>query len=119
MAHALIPVRWSVLYSSSADLWLGSITESFPAVLPYLSRLISYPLYLWHWPILSFPRIIRGSEVPPWVNIIAVILSFALSWATWRFVENPIRFGPNVWIKTVSLGCDLSHSGFCRLHHLP
>ena len=100
--HALIPVGGASLLILGGPLaWINHrILSSRVAV---FVGLISYPLYLWHWPILSFPRIIRGSEVPPWVNIIAVILSFALSWATWRFVENPIRFGPSVWIKTVSL----------------
>jgi peptidoglycan/LPS O-acetylase OafA/YrhL len=65
--------------------------------------LISYPLYLWHWPILSFARMIRGDELSRGARIAAVIFSFVLSWATWRFVESPIRFGRKIWIKTVAL----------------
>ncbi len=65
--------------------------------------LISYPLYLWHWPILSFGRIIRGDELPRSARIAAVGLSFLLAWATWRFVESPIRFGRRIWIKTAAL----------------
>ena len=66
--------------------------------------LISYPLYLWHWPILSFARMIRGDELSAVARVAAVILSFLLAWATWRFVESPIRFGRKVWIKTAALG---------------
>ena len=65
--------------------------------------LISYPLYLWHWPILSFARILHNDPLPLDARIGAVLLSFLLSWATWRFVESPIRFGRKLWIKTAAL----------------
>ncbi len=53
--------------------------------------LISYPLYLWHWPLLSFARIVRSTG--PGGEAIAglVLLSFALAWLTYRLVERPIR----------------------------
>ena len=53
--------------------------------------LISFPLYLWHWPILSFMRIIE-SEMPDMAyRIAALVLSFLLAWLTYQFVEKPIR----------------------------
>ncbi len=96
-----------------------------------LVGLISYPLYLWHWPILSFPRIIRGDELSPATKITAVILSVVLSWLTWKFVEYPIRFGRRTWTKTaalvvtsVTIGCfgyaTHSRDGFvARFQNLP
>ena len=68
-----------------------------------LIGLISYPLYLWHWPILTFPRMIRGAEPSINTRIAGVLLSFALAWLTWRFVEKPIRFGRKTWIRNTSL----------------
>ena len=65
--------------------------------------LISYPLYLWHWPILSFAGIIRRDDLSGGVRIATMCLSFLLAWATWRFVECPIRFGRKIWIKTAAL----------------
>jgi peptidoglycan/LPS O-acetylase OafA/YrhL len=65
--------------------------------------LISYPLYLWHWPILSFARILHGEALSRDEKIAGVVLSLLLSWATWRFVESPIRFGRRTWIKTATL----------------
>ncbi|HEY3971534.1 MAG TPA: acyltransferase family protein [Candidatus Sulfotelmatobacter sp.] len=65
--------------------------------------LISYPLYLWHWPILSFARMIRGEELSWASRIAAVVLSMGLAWATWRFVESPIRFGRKTWMKSAAL----------------
>lgn len=53
--------------------------------------LISYPLYLWHWPILSFERIIK-SDAPGRVSrALAVLLSVLLAWLTYCFIEKPVR----------------------------
>jgi peptidoglycan/LPS O-acetylase OafA/YrhL len=59
--------------------------------------LISYPLYLWHWPILYAARrlvLFRLDETKATLAILASIaLSVLLSWLTYRIVEVPIRFG--------------------------
>jgi peptidoglycan/LPS O-acetylase OafA/YrhL len=52
--------------------------------------LISYPLYLWHWPILSFGFIILGHPPMLW-RAFALLASFLLAWLTYRYVERPIR----------------------------
>lgn len=57
--------------------------------------LISYPLYLWHWPLLSFLRIVSGENPPRQEKFIAVLLSFLLAWLTYKLLERPIRFGKN------------------------
>jgi len=56
--------------------------------------LISYPLYLWHWPLLSYANIVTGG--PPAVSVRLAIMaaSVALAWATYRCVELPIRNTP-------------------------
>ncbi|WP_415062046.1 acyltransferase family protein [Bdellovibrio sp.] len=53
--------------------------------------LISFPLYLWHWPILSFMHIIEGTTPSREARVIALVLSFALAGLTYRYIENPIR----------------------------
>ncbi|MDK9723936.1 MAG: acyltransferase [Sterolibacteriaceae bacterium MAG5] len=53
--------------------------------------LISYPLYLWHWPLLSFARIVIGETPSAGVRIALVALSVLLAFLTYRFVEKPIR----------------------------
>jgi len=52
---------------------------------------ISYPLYLWHWPLLSFATILGSGLVPAVVRVAAVALSFVLAYLVFRFVELPIR----------------------------
>jgi peptidoglycan/LPS O-acetylase OafA/YrhL len=66
--------------------------------------LVSYPLYLWHWPILSFLRIgvSDGSyrDVSAISRFAAVFIAMILAWLTYRFIEKPVRFGRHTsfWI---------------------
>ena len=66
--------------------------------------LISYPLYLWHWPLLSFARIIEGGPPPRPVVFSAVALSFLLAWLTYEFIEKRIKRGSRDF-AAVALGC--------------
>lgn len=54
--------------------------------------LISYPLYLWHWPLLSFARILASQTPSIEVRWILIGVSFVLAYLTYRWVEQPIRF---------------------------
>src|SRR5229473_34897 len=54
--------------------------------------LISYPLYLWHWPLLSFARIVESGSPSRGIKLAVVLLSSLLAWLTYRYVEKPIRF---------------------------
>jgi hypothetical protein len=53
--------------------------------------LISFPLYLWHWPLLSFARIISSETPPVDVRVVLVVLSIALATLTYYLIEKPIR----------------------------
>ncbi|MDO8903852.1 acyltransferase family protein, partial [Hydrogenophaga sp.] len=56
--------------------------------------LISYPLYLWHWPLLTFAYLRAGEEAPVWTTQLGwVALSVLLAWLTYRLIEKPVRFG--------------------------
>jgi len=54
---------------------------------------ISYPLYLWHWPALSFTRIVIGRPLTSAEAAVAVLFAVVGAYATCRLVEEPIRFG--------------------------
>jgi peptidoglycan/LPS O-acetylase OafA/YrhL len=69
--------------------------------------LISYPLYLWHWPLLSFAQIITSETPTVGVRFWLVVSSVVLAWLTYRLVEFPIRvkLGPQskniVWLLSL------------------
>lgn len=63
--------------------------------------LISYPLYLWHWPLLSFAHIFAGDTPSREIKLGAIVLAFILAWLTFRFVETPVRSGMR---KSLSAG---------------
>ena len=88
---------------STLLIWAGSARED--ERLPLFNRilalkplvwigLISYSLYLWHWPILVAARIYYNSIAIPLAAAMACIgLSVVLAWLSWRFVEQPFRGG--------------------------
>lgn len=53
--------------------------------------LISFPLYLWHWPLLSFANILAG-KIPSYnIRLLLVLLAIFLSWLTFKYLERKIR----------------------------
>ncbi|HTQ33374.1 MAG TPA: acyltransferase family protein [Stellaceae bacterium] len=79
-----------LIFSGPAGLTNRLVLASRPAV---FVGLISYPLYLWHWPLLSYLTIIDGNYPSFGQRILAVTASFGLAIVTYRFVELPIRHG--------------------------
>lgn len=65
--------------------------------------LISFPLYLWHWVLLSFPRIIYGETPTDTVKLLAVATSIVLAWLTFKYIERPLRSGEHAKAKTALL----------------
>lgn len=53
--------------------------------------LISYPLYLWHWPLLSYATILASETPSLGVRSTAAVLSIVLAWLTYQLIEIPIR----------------------------
>ena len=95
--HRIFPGWWAVfptvgaflLIAAGPDTWVSRVLLGNRVMVAI--GLISYPLYLWHWPLLSFTRII--SPGTPAAALIggAVVLAFAFATLTYRFVERPIR----------------------------
>lgn len=92
---ALIPVIGSsLIIFSGSKTWLNrNILSSQPLV---LIGLISYPVYLWHWPLLSFGRIIAGEALSVEIKLTLVVSAFLLAWMTYRFIEHPIRLPKSI-----------------------
>jgi peptidoglycan/LPS O-acetylase OafA/YrhL len=53
--------------------------------------LISYSLYMWHWPILVFARIVIGDLILPPQRLELIGLAVILAVATYILVEKPVR----------------------------
>lgn len=71
------PTAWFNRYvlSSSPFVWIG---------------LISFPLYLWHWPLLTYARILENGTPPESSRIVLVVASALLAWFTYSFIEKPL-----------------------------
>lgn len=76
--------------------------------------LVSYPLYLFHWPLLSFLRIVKGAH-PPWTyTVIALMIALALTLATYFLVERPLRRSRSRYVVASLVGV-FAASGFVGL----
>jgi peptidoglycan/LPS O-acetylase OafA/YrhL len=51
---------------------------------------ISYPLYLWHWPLLAFAHNRFGSQLPIGMTVGLMSAATLLAYLTWRFAERPV-----------------------------
>jgi len=99
---AVVPVMGaSLLIYSNTHAYLNSLVLSNRALV--WIGLISFPLYLWHWPLLAFARILENETPGRYTRIAAVILSIFLAWLTYIAIEKPIRFGSGHTYKTVVL----------------
>lgn len=74
----------------------GSLASRLLALGPMVAAgLISYSLYLWHWPILAYLRILEGSVIlPPVVATGAVAAAVVMAMLSFRFIEQPFRRHP-------------------------
>lgn len=88
---ALIPIAGAfLLISAGRGAWVNRNILANPVMV--FIGLISYPLYLWHWSLLSLVRIEFASP-PHALEIVAIVVSFFLSWVTYEYLEKPVRFG--------------------------
>lgn len=53
--------------------------------------LISYSLYLWHWPILAFANYWRTHELSLEIKWLLVAVSFGIAILSWKWIEQPFR----------------------------
>lgn len=123
---ALAPVLGTVLLiviggSGGGDTWVHRLLASRPAV---GIGLISYSLYLWHWPLIVFVKHHSELLLSALGRGLLVALSVVLAFLTYRYVEHPFRRGdllqtrPHLFAATacvficlLSGGLVLRHSG--------
>jgi peptidoglycan/LPS O-acetylase OafA/YrhL len=86
----LIPVLGTVLVLMFSD-QNNIIGKVLSLKVLTMIGLISYSLYLWHQPILALMKYSYSGHLTPIQISIAIILTFVLSYLSWKFVENPFR----------------------------
>jgi peptidoglycan/LPS O-acetylase OafA/YrhL len=104
-----LPGFWTLLPTISTYLIIAAGPHAWINSAVLASRpcrfigIISYPLYLWHWPLLSFARVINGATPPAIVRLVLIGVAIFLAWLTYRIVEQPIRGGRRRPSKAISL----------------
>ena len=91
---ALLPVTGTVLViSAGPNAWINRVVLS-NRILVWIG-LISFPLYLWHWPLLSFAYILNNEISPGLVRLGLVVISFVLAALTYYALEIHVRHSGN------------------------
>lgn len=87
---AALPVLGTLLVIAPGE--TNSATKQFLShpVMLYIGK-ISYPLYLWHWPLFSFSYLIYGDYPPPIVRIALIAFSIFLAIFTYELIEKPVQ----------------------------
>jgi peptidoglycan/LPS O-acetylase OafA/YrhL len=111
------PGWWALLPTAGAALLIFAGPQSTFNRLVLSNRtmiyigLISYPLYLWHWPIFSFVRIVHFKEPTDIMKVLCIALAFGLAHLTYRYIERPIRFGTPTVRKPVLTAAAMAAAG--------
>jgi peptidoglycan/LPS O-acetylase OafA/YrhL len=106
--HALVPCVGSALIIGAGESGSSLVSRVLSLRPIVFVGLISYSLYLWHWPIivlndLGFAVDLSGLAPHRWAFILSspmgkkameILLSFVLATLSWRFVERPFRAYP-------------------------
>jgi peptidoglycan/LPS O-acetylase OafA/YrhL len=66
--------------------------------------LISYSLYLWHWPLLALAKAYSMDPPPLWANLLLCGAAFILAALSYRFVETPFRRNRAPSFKAIGVG---------------
>lgn len=87
---ALLPTLGTVLLIAAGErAWVNRHVFGSPPLV--FVGLISYPLYLWHWPLLSFQRIVDGRDLLDLTKAQTLAVAFLLALLTYHWVEKPVR----------------------------
>ena len=100
---ALVPVIGTAFAIASLNNWPRAMNRFGNLKIVQWLGEISYPLYLWHWPVLVIPSVAWGRSLVAHELFICVLLTALLADLTHRFIEDPIRYSkpkPKLVIKS-------------------
>ena len=108
------PGWWALMPAVGAALVIVGNPASVPGkyflshpVLVWFGK-ISFPLYLWHWVLLSFLFIIVPEAYGRRARFLAVFASIILSWLTYKYIETPLRSTTSTRIKVTLLAAAMT-----------
>lgn len=111
---ALAPTIGACLIIASKPSFLNQKIFSNPLLVWF--GLISFPLYLWHWPLLSIARINNGGDIDFFYKALLLVLIVFISWLTFRFIETPLKVIGSKRILCISLVAISLISGLSGLY---
>lgn len=86
---ALLPVAAAACLIAAGSTGTGPVSKALSSRPFVMIGDGSYSIYLWHWPAVSF-AVLLGFE-STWLLGAAVLVSMIPAWASYRFVETPLR----------------------------
>jgi len=88
---ALVPVLATAISIAAVHSWPKILnTIGNHRIVQWLGE-ISYPLYLWHWPLLVIPAVYFGRSLHIYERFLCVVATVVLADLTHRFIEEPLR----------------------------
>ncbi|MDC0278500.1 acyltransferase [Akkermansiaceae bacterium] len=101
---ALVPCVGAVMIIYGGSWKTTSLTKVLSLRPIVYLGLISYSLYLWHWPLLAFLRYWLGNDLDATAICVVLVASILLAHFTWKHIEVPFRKGlPNWRLKHLAL----------------
>ena len=91
---ALLPVIGAVLLIHTGGSGRTVVARVLGMRAPVFIGLVSYSLYLWHWPIFAFARYFLNRDLDVGEGLVLCAVAFVAAVGSWRLVERPFRHAP-------------------------
>jgi len=90
--NAIAPVLGTglIIHSGGSDS-SGFVNKAISWRPLVLIGLISYSLYLWHWPLVAFSRYLVFRPLTGYEGIGIILSSFMIAYLSWKYIESPFR----------------------------
>jgi peptidoglycan/LPS O-acetylase OafA/YrhL len=125
---ALVPVTATAISLAAVHSWPRILNQIGNHPIVQWLGAISYPLYLWHWPLLVIPVVYLGRGLHIYERFFCVLATLLFADLTHRFIEEPLRHAqlkPRTIVRggaiataislVISLGIFTTHSDLIKL----
>lgn len=82
---ALIPCLMAAMFIFFGN----SLSSKYTQLFEYLGK-ISYPMYLWHWPIIVYLSLL-SINLTPYIQGMVILITVALSVLSYEFIEKSVK----------------------------